>query len=311
MNPWRWSSTLKVGDGAPADLSRTRRWSPCSTPLSVTCRIELLSSALTDHRLRSGSFPLTLTQSATQFRRLLQTKPEIMGPRSWTTLYFQLTVLKQPPEYRRAILLISDGRCRKPSETRRGITQSQQHEHDDLRSCVLSIKDYAKQEGPKTFGRGPIPGLYSKSPVPPGPAHGCMSRDANDPQVDLSKSPTKQTYDCLSLLAPPLRLATIATVAVSDGLKKNVPETVSRLTSGEYFKLIDEANLEHSLQTIANHLPNRYILSFQPEAPHPGFHSLLLHVRGYDGLQVSARDGYGQNARTLEDDRPYGRPPPD
>jgi hypothetical protein len=119
-----------------------------------------------------------------------------------------------------------------------------------------------------------------------------MSRDANDPQVDLNKSAAKQAYDCLSLLAPPLRLAKIATVAVSEGLQKNVPETVSLVTGGEYFKLTDEASLEHSLQTIANHLPNRYILSFQPEAPQPGFHALLLQVRGYDGLKVLTRDGY-------------------
>jgi hypothetical protein len=46
-----------------------------------------------------------------------------------------------------------------------------------------------------------------------------------------------QAFDCLALLAPPLRLATIAFVAARDSLQKNVPETVARLTGGEYFKL--------------------------------------------------------------------------
>jgi VWFA-related protein len=210
------------------------------------------------------------------------------------SLVFSIDLLNnQPPEYRRAILLISEtvdsGSHLKLDEALRSLNIT----NTTIYAVAFSsIKDYAKQEGPKTFGKGQIPWLSSKSPVPPGPANGCMSRDGNDPQVDLSKSAVKQAYDCLSLLAPPLRLAKIATVGVSDGLQKNVPETVSRLTGGEYFKLTDEASLGHSLQTISNHLPNRYILSFQPEAPHPGFHSLLLQVRGYDGLRVSARDGY-------------------
>ncbi len=32
-----------------------------------------------------------------------------------------------------------------------------------------------------------------------------MSRDPNDPQVDLSKNAATQAFDCLGLLAPPLR----------------------------------------------------------------------------------------------------------
>jgi hypothetical protein len=113
-----------------------------------------------------------------------------------------------------------------------------------------------------------------------------------DPQVDPDQKSASQGYDCLSLLAPPLRLAKIAAVSASDSLKKNVPETVTRLTGGEYFNLTDEASLEHGLQTISNHIPNRYILSFQPRSPHPGFHSVVLQTRGYEGLNVSARNGY-------------------
>jgi VWFA-related protein len=210
------------------------------------------------------------------------------------SLVFSIDLLrKQPPNYRRAILLISEtvdsGSHLTLDEALRGLNNT----NTTIYAVAFSsIKNYAKQEGPKTFGKGPIPWLSSKGPVPPGPAQGCMSRDVNDPQVDLRKSAAKQGYDCLSLLAPPLRLAKIAAVAVSEGLQKNVPETVSRLTGGEYFKLTDEASLERSLQTISNHVPNRYLLSFQPEAPHPGFHSLLLQVRSYDGLKISARDGY-------------------
>jgi VWFA-related protein len=210
------------------------------------------------------------------------------------SLDFSIDLLrKQPPQYRRVILLVSEtldtGSHLELDEALRAF--------DDSNTTIYavafsSIKGYMKQEGPKTFGSGPIPGLSSRKPAPRGPAHGCMSRDPNDPQVDLSKNRAEQAYECLSLLAPPLRLAKIAAVAASDGLQKNVPETVTRLTGGEYFKLTDEASLERSLQTISNHLPNRYILSFQPQSPHPGLHSVVLQLHGYDGLKVSAREGY-------------------
>jgi VWFA-related protein len=222
------------------------------------------------------------------------------------SLGFSIDLLrKQPPQYRRAILLVSEtldaGSHLKLDEALRAI--------GDTNTTIYAVafstsKNYMKREGPKTFGSGQIPWLSSKGPVPPGPAHGCMSRDPNDPQVDLDKNPAKQAYDCLSLLTPPLRLAKIAAVSASDGLQKNVPKTVTRLTGGEYFKLTDEASLEHGLQTISNHIPNRYILSFQPQSPHPGFHSVMLQVHGYDGLKVSARDGYW-----AEPENPATRPP--
>jgi VWFA-related protein len=214
------------------------------------------------------------------------------------SLDFSIKLLRnRPPQYRRAILLVSEtldaSSHLKLEEALRAFDDS---DTTIYALAFSSIKSYAKQEGPKTFGHGSVPWLSTQKPVPPGPAHGCMSRDPNDPQVDLDKSRVKQAYDCLSLLAPPLRVAKIAAVSAADGLQKNVPETVTRLTGGEYFKVTDEASLERSLQTISNHMPNRYILSFQPQSPQPGFHAVGLQVRGYDGLKVSARTGYWAEA---------------
>jgi hypothetical protein len=96
----------------------------------------------------------------------------------------------------------------------------------------------------------------------------------------------------VALLAPPLRLATIAYVVARDSLQKNVPETVARLTGGEFFKLTSAKSLGRDLQTISNHIPNRYVLSFQPQSPHPGFHAIALTVPHYAHLEVSARNGY-------------------
>jgi hypothetical protein len=84
----------------------------------------------------------------------------------------------------------------------------------------------------------------------------------------------------------------MAAIAATDGLKRNVPETVAHLTGGEYFKLTDAKALERSLLTISNHIPNRYVLSFQPQSPHPGLHVIGLSLPNYSKLAVTARTSY-------------------
>ena len=44
--------------------------------------------------------------------------------------------------------------------------------------------------------------------------------------------------------------------------------------------------------TISNHVPNRYVLSFQPVAPHPGLHAIELRLREHPELVVTARRSY-------------------
>ncbi len=44
--------------------------------------------------------------------------------------------------------------------------------------------------------------------------------------------------------------------------------------------------------TISNHIPNRYVLSFQAQSPHTGFHAIELRVPRYAGFKVAARNGY-------------------
>jgi len=53
--------------------------------------------------------------------------------------------------------------------------------------------------------------------------------------------------------------------------------------------------LDHDLFTIANHIPNRYVLSFVPTSPTPGFHSIVLKLRDESHLSVEARNGYWVN----------------
>ena len=207
------------------------------------------------------------------------------------TLAFAVDLLRnQPPEYRRAILLVSEtldrGSHLKLEDTLRAIS--------DTNTVIYSIgystgkseaAHYAARELPTQPG-----GLWMENHHP-NPPTGCMGKDP-DPDPDATHNKAIQAYDCLTQLVPPLALAKMAAIVATDGLKRNVPETVAHLTGGEYFKLTDATTLERTLATISNHIPNRYVLSFQPQSPHPGLHVLSLSVPNYSKLTVTARTSY-------------------
>jgi len=104
-----------------------------------------------------------------------------------------------------------------------------------------------------------------------------------------------QALDCLSDLLL-LRLVRMAFIAAKDGLKRNGPESVAQLTGGEYFAFTNAATLKRSLLTVSNDVPNYYLLSFRPESPSAGLHTLELTLRGRPELQLRARNTYWQDA---------------
>lgn len=202
----------------------------------------------------------------------------------------------QPPEYRRAILLISETLDRGSHLTLEQALRAISDTNTTIYSIGFSTgkseaAHYASRELPTQPG-----GLWMENhhPNPPG---GCMSKDDPDPDPDATHNRAVQAYDCLTQLAPPLALAKMAAIVATDGLRRNIPETVAHLTGGEYFKLTNPANLERDLATISNHIPNRYILSFQPQSPHPGLHAVTLAAPGYAKLQVTARTSYWADPR--------------
>lgn len=197
-------------------------------------------------------------------------------------LAFSVNLLRsQPPAYRRAILLLSEtvdhGSQAKLDDALRAI--------GDTNTAIFALafssaKASGANQASKTF-----------QPDTPGPAGGCMAKDPNAPAPSTA-SRLGQAYDCLSVLAPPLRLAKAAAMAATEGLKRNVPETVAQVTGGEYFKFESSRGLVSDLLTISNHVPNRYMLSFQPQSPHPGFHAVELRLKDAHGMRVTARSGY-------------------
>ncbi len=204
---------------------------------------------------------------------------------------FSVNLLRgQPTNYRRAILLISEtldrGSQAKMDEALRAIGDTNTAIYSlGFSSGKANAAHYADRELPFHSG----PDGISLANAHPGPPHGCMGKD---PDPDATQNKAAQAFDCLGLLAPPLALAKMAAIRAADALQQNVPETVAQLTGGEYFKFENSRSLVRSLLTISNHVPNRYVLSFQPQSPHSGFHSVELKLKDHPGLRVTARGGY-------------------
>jgi VWFA-related protein len=196
-------------------------------------------------------------------------------------LQFSVDLLrKQPPTYRRAILLICEtldrGSHTEMTEALRAVS--------DTNTAIYSL-GFSSNKARTKRDAGRIWVDHT-----PGPAHGCMAKDPN--AEEIADNRWEQLYDCLGLLAPPLRLAKLAATATMNGLQTNVPATVAQLTGGEYFRFENRKALERNLVTISNHVPNRYVLSFQPRSPHAGFHSVALKLVDHPDLRVTARNGY-------------------
>ncbi|HSC46413.1 MAG TPA: hypothetical protein VLC94_11290 [Candidatus Acidoferrum sp.] len=127
-------------------------------------------------------------------------------------------------------------------------------------------------------------------PTGPGPAHGCFSRDGADPEYAGHYS--KQVLDCISQLAPPLRLATMSFLWARIGLRANTAESLSQLTGGRFSRFHDARDLKAGLIALSNDIPNYYVLSFTPSNPTPGLHSLSLSVQDRPQAVTKSRREY-------------------
>jgi VWFA-related protein len=115
-------------------------------------------------------------------------------------------------------------------------------------------------------------------------------RHENPPyQLTPDMPPILHTID----LGTPLAMALSA-------MRMDTSAEVARLSGGESLPFASKAELEQQLALLANHLAETYMLSFQPVSKQPGFHSLLVQVRGRPDFKVSARSSYW----AVEHDRP-------
>jgi hypothetical protein len=197
---------------------------------------------------------------------------------------------KQPAQYRRAVLLLSEtidqGSHARLEDALRAISDA----NTVIYSVAFSTSKAKLARENRKFG------WHFQPPLPPGPKHGCFSRDVGTDEdgkpIQPEESRAAQNLNCIEEVFPPLRLAKLAEIGARDALRQNVSEAVAGLTGGEAFEFKDAESLQSDLFTISNHIPNRYVLSFHPRSPTTGFHVISLRLRGHPGLSVDARAGY-------------------
>ena len=224
--------------------------------------------------------------------------PGDKGAAIFDALHFSVDLLRrQPPNYRRAILLISEtldhGSHAKLNDTLRALSNTNTAIYAlAFSSGKSSAANYGFHELPVHKNEDGSIGLGNAYPNPP---HGCMGKD---PDPDATTNKAVQFYDCLTQLIPPLALAKMAAIRASDSLQQNVPATVAQITGGEYFRFDNNRTLVDDLLTVSNHVPNRYVLSFQPVSPHPGYHVVQLRLKSHPELRLTARAGYWADSQT-------------
>jgi VWFA-related protein len=111
-------------------------------------------------------------------------------------------------------------------------------------------------------------------------------RHENPPyQLAPNLPPLLHTFD----LGEPLGMAFKA-------MREDTSATIASLSGGESFSFASKAELDQQLALLANHFANTYTLSFRPSSKQPGFHSLQLRIAGHPELEISARSSYWSTA---------------
>ena len=185
----------------------------------------------------------------------------------------------RPPKYRRAILLLSETVDQGSKSTLNDALRLVSDTNTTIYSLAFSsTRSAVSHEASK---------ISSKDP---GPAHGCFSKKGADAEYEGHYS--KQVLDCISQLAPPLRLVTMTFFAARSSLRKNTAESVTELTGGEFRRFHDAKDLRAGLFAVSNDVPNYYVLSFRPTNPAPGLHVLQAVARNSSRIAVKSRTQY-------------------
>jgi len=300
---------IQTGGAAAQHLDRYHNLAPLVEAMAgdVPHKIAVIAFGSTP-KLVLNFTPEPATNSTPLEETIHDLKPGDPGAAILDALGYAVELLRaQPPQYRRAILLLSEtqdsGSQLKLDDALRVI--------DDTNTSIYSLGLSTTRSDAATRSR------HAFRNDTPGPKGGCMANNKTGPDDSVgspdtasdsadqpgtkrsAREVTNQTVDCLGLLAPPLALAKMAFLAGRDGLRRNVPETVANLTGGEYFPFKDVRSIERDMITISNHVPNRYILSFHPQSPHPGLHALTLRLKNYPNLEIQARSSYWADAEIM------------
>jgi len=195
----------------------------------------------------------------------------------------------QPARYRRAILLLSETIDHGSKATLGDALRLISDTNTTMYSFAFSSTTSAVSHEASKFGTVSVQG-WSGKPSEPGPAHGCFSREGADAEYQGHYG--KQVLDCISQLAPPLRLATMAFLTARNALRTNTAEAVAQLTGGEFFHFHDAKDLRPGLIAVSNDVPNYYVLSFRPTSLTPGLHALHVETPNRPHVVLKSRAEY-------------------
>ena len=191
----------------------------------------------------------------------------------------------QPARYRRAVLLLSETIDHGSKITLGHALRLFSDTNTSMYSFAFSSTTTAVSHEASKF----------KSDEP-GPTHGCFSRAGADAEYQGHYG--KQVLDCISQLAPPLRLATLAFLAGRNALRTNTCEAVAQLTGGEFFHFHNANDLKPGLIAVSNDVPNYYVLSFRPTSVTPGMHALHVEIRNRPHVLLKSRTEYWMESVT-------------
>ena len=167
---------------------------------------------------------------------------------------------KQPPSFRRILLLLSQTHDDGSKTHVEDVVRSLGENNVTIYSVAFSPeKTWLKDQFTKPRHENPP---YQLSPVPGTP-------------------PILHTFS----LSTPLGVALRA-------MRTNAASEIASLSGGEYMQFGDKPDLERQLSILANHIPNRYMLSFHPTSNEGGFHAIQVQILNQPSLQVSARTSY-------------------
>jgi VWFA-related protein len=83
--------------------------------------------------------------------------------------------------------------------------------------------------------------------------------------------------------------------------RKNAPKEFAALSGGEYINFATQKGFDNGLSTLANHVHNFYLLSFQPNFPAaiadknasaPGLHKIVVKIPDYPDAIIHHRESY-------------------
>jgi VWFA-related protein len=97
--------------------------------------------------------------------------------------------------------------------------------------------------------------------------------------------------------APPDIIGTL--LMARNAMKKNITKAIAEMSGGEYELFTTRKGFEVRLVDFDNQLHSRYVLSFAPQAPHPGLHQIQVRLKqSLPRITVLARSSYWASGTT-------------